>query len=942
MSLTALGWWLGIWTCMVAPADETPSLYTAIPPGEALLSERGCLSCHAATPEVESRLHPNPAPHLDQVGARLSPTYMRRYLTDPHATRPGTRMPDLLAGLTDSERSERIEDLVHFLVSRGGPLANPTTAVTGDALAAGRRLYHEVGCIACHQPVEPAAALEHVMGTLSAAQLAEMSEEDEGLFEVEPIPGAWVPTDVRLDDLAYRTTVPALARFLANPNAVRPGARMPSLDLTDREAEQIAVYLLRDRAERTRTPGIGFEYFEAPFDTPVGSFEDLSPVRRGSMTQIDRLPDHRPDHFGFRFSATMAILEAGSYRFFVTSDDGSRLWIDDELVVANDGFHPMQERSGQIDLGAGAYRFVVESFERDGGEGLRVDWEGPGRERSPVGGESFTHEGLGFRLPEEEVSLSPDAARVERGQQHFVELGCASCHPGVVDAPAASAPALGRLDPRRGCLAAAPAATLPQYALDAVERTALREAIGQVAGWQQTAPTAEERVVRTLARHQCLACHRRDDLGSPRDDRRSYFVIRGDAELGDEGRIPPHLDHVGNKLRPSSLESVLLESSRVRPYMAARMPQYGAEHVGELITDLIAVDARPEDAIEPPFTAESVQQGRQLVGTDDGLGCINCHTLGPYESLGVPAVDLATMTERLRPGWFRQLLLDPMSVNMITRMPKFWLEDRSPVDIAEGAPGPQIDAMWSYLSLGDAMPLPKGLVVPEAEFELAVLDEPVLCGVFMAGVSPRTLVVGNPESLHYAFDLQGSRLAKAWRGRFFNAKGTWHARAGALESPPTDDVLELAPGAPFALLPNDEAAWPDPESDTGYRTLGRRFDDRRRPSFRYRFEGMTIEEKPVPRRERRNTWLQRSFQIESENDQQNLWFRAAVGRSIQAIAPGVWLVDDRSLVEVPVGAEATEQSRRRTRGEWQEILVPVRFVESESGWTAAFEVELTW
>ena len=49
MSLTALGWWLTLWTCFVPGPDDAASLMTAMPPGEALMAERGCLACHAGS-----------------------------------------------------------------------------------------------------------------------------------------------------------------------------------------------------------------------------------------------------------------------------------------------------------------------------------------------------------------------------------------------------------------------------------------------------------------------------------------------------------------------------------------------------------------------------------------------------------------------------------------------------------------------------------------------------------------------------------------------------------------------------------------------------------------------------------------------------------------------------------------------------------------------------
>jgi hypothetical protein len=59
------------------------------------------------------------------------------------------------------------------------------------------------------------------------------------------------------------------------------------------------------------------------------------------------------------------------------SDDGSRLYIGDTLVVDNDGLHGMAEKSGVIALAAGRHPLTVTFFERTGSDGLEVWYVGP-------------------------------------------------------------------------------------------------------------------------------------------------------------------------------------------------------------------------------------------------------------------------------------------------------------------------------------------------------------------------------------------------------------------------------------------------------------------------------------------------------------------------------------------------------------------------------------
>ncbi|ELR73350.1 hypothetical protein C900_04202 [Fulvivirga imtechensis AK7] len=84
------------------------------------------------------------------------------------------------------------------------------------------------------------------------------------------------------------------------------------------------------------------------------------------------------DYFAFDFFGYIYITNSGEYTFYTSSDDGSQLWIGNQMVVNNDGVHGMQERSGKITLSAGVYPITVKYFERSGGHGLQVSYKGPG------------------------------------------------------------------------------------------------------------------------------------------------------------------------------------------------------------------------------------------------------------------------------------------------------------------------------------------------------------------------------------------------------------------------------------------------------------------------------------------------------------------------------------------------------------------------------------
>jgi len=138
--------------------------------------------------------------------------------------------------------------------------------------------------------------------------------------------------------------------------------------------------------------GLWYEYYEGNWDA-LPDFDAMVPVRQGPVNNFDISLRLQGDYFGFRFTGKISIATAGNYTFYTTSDDGSRLFIGDTMVVDNDGLHGMQEKSGTIGLTAGQHPITVLMFEKGGGQGLVVEYEGPGIARQVI------PDGVLYRLP---------------------------------------------------------------------------------------------------------------------------------------------------------------------------------------------------------------------------------------------------------------------------------------------------------------------------------------------------------------------------------------------------------------------------------------------------------------------------------------------------------------------------------------------------------------
>lgn len=136
--------------------------------------------------------------------------------------------------------------------------------------------------------------------------------------------------------------------------------------------------------------GINWEYYEGEW-RHIPEFDKLEIVDKGIAPIISLADAGRREHFGMRFTGFVKVPADGVYTFFNLSDNGSRVYIHDELVVDNDGPHGKKEESGNIALKTGLHPIKVEYYQMEGGKALDVKIEGPQMERWPLTEDNLFH-----------------------------------------------------------------------------------------------------------------------------------------------------------------------------------------------------------------------------------------------------------------------------------------------------------------------------------------------------------------------------------------------------------------------------------------------------------------------------------------------------------------------------------------------------------------------
>lgn len=922
----------------IVAADQRPAV--GVDRGEVLLGELNCVACHPGTAEFKTRLSSKQPPVLANAGTRLTPQFLKSFLANPQTEKPGTTMPDVLGALDAGKKAEVVDALANYLASLGKPEANGAVSAEPFKMEQGKKLYHTVGCVACHEPFEPATG-------------------------GDSIPVSLKKTSIPLGHPAHKTTVAELAKFLVDPLSVRPSGRMPAMGLSESEATLIAIYLLRDQAPGLADPsqmekvaGLKFHYFEAnrkadqptgdttvisdyldnyPGNLPDGAKNAIRLVKSGTANKFGIELRQTDDAFGFLFDGYINAPDDGEYTFFSASDDGSRLFIDGKLVVSNDGDHPADEKSGKITLAKGDHAIRLSYYENSGQESLTVSWQGPGFQKQEIPSGVLSHMGQAMK-PTDAIEFAVDQTKAGKGRTYFQQYGCANCH-GIPDkGPAMLAlfrvknfSELKKLD--AGCLADQPPGDAANYHLTADQRTELRKTMSNSSALDQPL-TVQAEVDHTMARLNCFACHNRGKIGGPVEERRAYFTSIGNADLGDEGRIPPHLTGVGAKLKADWLKEMLTQGTKVRPYMATRMPRFGEANVSTLIALLPNVDGG--DVPDRPMTAslEDAKFGRKLVG-NTGLSCISCHMFGEFKSLGIPAMDLTMMSRRLRNDWFHRYLPNPAALRPGTRMPSFWPEGHAVnTEILSGNTDRQIDAIWAFLSDGPTAAPPDGLI--QGKWEIVADKEAVIYRQFIEGAGTRAIGVGYPEKANLAWDANEMRLALIWQGPFIDASKQRTGRGEGWEGPLGYNVLKFAEGPPLAILSNVNAAWPTKTGNTaGFRMRGYRLDDDMRPAFNYDFTGVSVTDYPVAVPGVIDANFKRTLTFTSQNPPGNLWFRVITGSDIIQTDDGAWNVDGK--VKIKFTSTPGKPVARKANGR-AELLVPVKF----TGRKAEIVEEIVW
>jgi alpha-L-fucosidase len=167
-------------------------------------------------------------------------------------------------------------------------------------------------------------------------------------------------------------------------SVVKAIAMKDGLLSSDVQQVNVKVYAMMKAAKAFKpASGLQYSYYEGP-EMSVNKMNQMKPVKMGVVNNFNLNNKNRKSIFGFVYTGYIDIKTTGMYDFYTTSDDGSLLYIDDQLVVDNNGDHGMEEKNDKAVLEKGLHKIKVIYFDSAGENGLAVSYNLSGQPKMEI------------------------------------------------------------------------------------------------------------------------------------------------------------------------------------------------------------------------------------------------------------------------------------------------------------------------------------------------------------------------------------------------------------------------------------------------------------------------------------------------------------------------------------------------------------------------------
>ncbi|CAA9199090.1 hypothetical protein FLA105534_02424 [Flavobacterium bizetiae] len=141
--------------------------------------------------------------------------------------------------------------------------------------------------------------------------------------------------------------------------------------------------------------GLKFDYYTGTLFQQVQDLDLAKPVNSGifeGAISSEKWKSKTERYIGLKFNGYIFIPETANYTISTLSDDGSKLFIDNELVVNNDGIHWLNEAYGAVKLEKGFHKINIGYFDQIGGTTLTCYIQQEGKEKQEISASQLYYE----------------------------------------------------------------------------------------------------------------------------------------------------------------------------------------------------------------------------------------------------------------------------------------------------------------------------------------------------------------------------------------------------------------------------------------------------------------------------------------------------------------------------------------------------------------------
>lgn len=449
-----------------------------------------------------------------------------------------------------------------------------------------------------------------------------------------------------------------VARWLRNPQAVRPGTRMGAPGGTPEQIEQVIANLLAL---------VQTEEISALIEPRWRRGHEPDPLDRRDLTALVR--EGRQRFYELGCSACHAPETPGIIdvtRGPSLADLGSK-WSKAylrQLMLDPVGRHPTGGMPGYTLEPIDVDRLVayMASFTLSSASGGTPQGDAP----PPTVKLEL--------LPGQSVHDPNVVADVKEPILKRMCFGCHSPQGKLAEGPALD-PAKARWD--AGCLRAdRKASYAPQYTLGAADRAAVIAFLRQRPKNPST-PASHERADRLIRQTlYCFACHRRDGSGGEPLTNTVAHYLKSNPLAKPEPIAPPDLTGVGARLAEAwMLNSLAGKAPSNRRFLTVLMPNFGLDEAQQrrIAARLADADRIPDLQVPPVIQVpQELRPAHTTLMGSRGFNCLNCHFLGAagYQS-GKSGPDLTMAPQRLSRAWFHRWVSNTARMLPGTAMPAF-------------------------------------------------------------------------------------------------------------------------------------------------------------------------------------------------------------------------------------------------------------------------------